>query len=280
MDRYPDVAALGEISSEDSLATMAEYVGERRLHMGYSFELLTDDRSAGYIRGTVETLEARMPHGWPCWAISNHDVQRAVTRWGGADPDPALAAQLVALVCSLRGSVCLYQGEELGLGEAELPYEALRDPYGISFWPNFKGRDGCRTPMPWDEGVHAGFSSGEPWLPIPAEHRARSVAVQERDPASPLNLTRRFLAWRRSHPALATGAIRFLEAAEPLLAFVRGEGEAAVLAVFNLSDAPAAWPLPAGLAPRALDGHGQRAGTLEAATLRLPPHGAHFAALE
>jgi alpha-glucosidase len=280
LDRYPDVAALGEISSEDSLATMAEYVGERRLHMGYSFELLTDDRSAGYIRGTVETLEARMPHGWPCWAISNHDVQRAVTRWGGADPDPALAAQLVALVCSLRGSVCLYQGEELGLGEAELPYEALRDPYGISFWPNFKGRDGCRTPMPWDEGPRAGFSSGEPWLPIPAEHRARSVAVQERDPASPLNLTRRFLAWRRSHPALATGAIRFLEAAEPLLAFVRGEGEAAVLAVFNLSDASVAWPLPAGLAPRALDGHGQRAGTLEAATLRLPPHGAHFAALE
>jgi alpha-glucosidase len=280
MDRYPDVAALGEISSEDSLATMAEYVGETRLHMGYSFELLTDDRSAGYIRRTVETLEAKMPHGWPCWAISNHDVQRAVTRWGGADPEPALAAQLVALVCSLRGSVCLYQGEELGLGEAELPFEALRDPYGISFWPNFKGRDGCRTPMPWDEGPNAGFSSGEPWLPIPDEHRARSVAAQERDPESPLNQSRRFLAWRRRHPALVTGAIRFLEADEPLLAFVRGEGAAAVLAVFNLSDAPVAWRLPAGLSPRALDGHGQQAGTVEDAILRLPPHGAHFAALQ
>jgi alpha-glucosidase len=280
MDRYPDVAALGEISSEDSLATMAEYVGESRLHMGYSFELLTDDRSAGYIRRTVETLEARMPHGWPCWALSNHDVQRAVTRWGGADPDPALAAQLVALVCSLRGSVCLYQGEELGLGEAELPFEALRDPYGISFWPNFKGRDGCRTPMPWDDDACAGFSSGEPWLPIPEEHRARSVAKQERDPGSPLNLTRRFLAWRRRHPGLVAGAIRFLDADEPVLAYVRGEGAAAVLAVFNLSDAPATWTVPDGLAPRALDGHCQRAGALEADTLRLPAHGAYLAALE
>ncbi|MGI8561584.1 MAG: alpha-glucosidase family protein [Luteimonas sp.] len=280
MDRYPDVAALGEISSEASLATLAEYVGERRLHMGYSFELLTDDRSAAYIRRTVETLEAKMPHGWPCWAISNHDVQRAVTRWGGADPDPALAAQLVALLCSLRGSVCLYQGEELGLGEAEVPFEALRDPYGISFWPNFKGRDGCRTPMPWDGGASAGFSSSEPWLPIPDEHRARSVAVQERDPGSPLNLARRFLAWRRGQQALVDGAIRFLDADEPLLAFVRGAGDAAVLAVFNLSDAPVAWTLSAGLSPRALEGHGQRDGTLDAATLRLPPHGAHFSALE
>jgi alpha-glucosidase len=280
MDRYPDVAALGEISSEDSLATMAEYVGQSRLHMGYSFELLTDDRSAAYIRATVETLEARMPHGWPCWAISNHDVQRAVTRWGGNDPDPALAAQLVALVCSLRGSACLYQGEELGLGEAEVPFEALRDPYGISFWPNFKGRDGCRTPMPWDGSARAGFTDGEPWLPIPDEHRARSVAAQEHDPGSPLNLARRFLAWRRRHPALATGSIRFLAADEPLLAFVRGEDEAAVLAVFNLSNAAAGWPLPAGLAPRPLDGHGQRTGMLASGTLELPPHGAYFAALE
>src|SRR5690606_34169622 len=118
--------------------------------MGYSFELLTSDFSADYIRGTVERLEAAMTEGWPCWAISNHDVQRAVTRWGGADAGPDFAKMLVALVCSLRGSVCLYQGEELGLPEAEVPFEALQDPYGVAFWPNFKGRDGCRTPMPWD----------------------------------------------------------------------------------------------------------------------------------
>jgi alpha-glucosidase len=94
-----------------------------------------------------------------------------------------------------------------------------------------------------------------------------------------LNATRAFLAWRRRHPALVTGAIRFLEADEPVLAFVRGDGPDAVLAVFNLSAAPAAWPLPAGLAPRPLDGHGQRAGTIGDGRLRLPAHGAYFAAL-
>ena len=71
---------------------------------------------------------------------------------------------------SLRGSVCLYQGEELGLDEADIAFEDLRDPYGVAFWPSFKGRDGCRTPMPWDDSDTAGFTTGLPWLPIPAEH--------------------------------------------------------------------------------------------------------------
>ncbi len=194
------MAALGEISSEDSLATMAEYVRPGRLHMGYSFELLTDDFTAAYIRGTVEKLEASMVDGWPCWAISNHDVQRAVTRWGGEAPSDALARQLVALVCSLRGSVCLYQGEELGLPEADVPFELLQDPYGVTFWPTFKGRDGCRTPMPWSDTEQAGFSDATPWLPVAESHAARNVATQEREPASVLNAVRAFLAWRRTQP--------------------------------------------------------------------------------
>ena len=164
LDQYPGAVSLGEISSEDSLATSAEYTAAGRLHMGYSFELLTSDCSAAYIRGTVEALEAQMTEGWPCWAISNHDVQRVATRWGGPDPAPHLPAQLTAMVCSLRGSVCVYQGEELGLPEADVPFEALQDPYGITFWPTFKGRDGCRTPMPWTAAApNAGFSSGAPW---------------------------------------------------------------------------------------------------------------------
>src|SRR5690606_15173367 len=140
-----------------------------------SFELLTKDCSATYIRSTVERLEAAMTQGWPCWAVSNHDVERVVSRWGGAAPTAELASQLTALLCSLRGSVCIYQGEELGLTEAEVPFESLQDPYGIAFWPNFKGRDGCRTPMPWDDSDSAGFSAGKPWLPIPAAHRRLAV---------------------------------------------------------------------------------------------------------
>ena len=284
LDRYPGATTLGEISSEDSLATMAEYCTPSRLHMGYSFELLTDDFSVAHIRGTVERLEATMREGWPCWAISNHDVRRAVTRWAGDAPSDDFAKQLVALVCSLRGSVCLYQGEELGLEEAEIPFESLRDPYGIAFWPNFKGRDGCRTPMPWNDGRNAGFSDGTPWLPVSDAHRARNVAAQDADPDSVLNATRAFLRWRRTQPALVSGDIAFLDSTqldsdEPVLVFTRRDAASGdtLLVAFNLSADEAAWAVPAGLALRRIDAPGPVPGTLDGATLRLPPRGAFFA---
>ena len=279
MDRYPGVTTLGEISSEDSLATMAEYVTEQRLHMGYSFELLVDDFSAAYIRGTVEQLEAKMSDGWPCWAISNHDVRRAVTRWGGATPSPALASQLVALVCSLRGSVCLYQGEELGLPEADVPFEALQDPYGITFWPNFKGRDGCRTPMPWSDAMHGGFTQGAPWLPVPDAHRARSVEAQEATVDSVLQQVRQLLRWRKTHPALVLGTIHFFDAPEPVLAFSREHEGETLLVAFNLSARPCTWALPSGLAPESIVDHGLLSGEVVGGTLQLPAHAVYYAAL-
>lgn len=276
LDRYPQATSLGEISSEDSLATTAEYVTDQRLHMGYSFELLTDERSAAHIRQTVEALEAKMPRGWPCWAISNHDVPRAVTRWRGeAADDDALARQLVALVCSLRGSVCLYQGEELGLPEAEVPFEALCDPYGKAFWPNFKGRDGCRTPMPWTADADAGFSTVPPWLPVPQTHRQRSVATQDPDPASVLNAIRAFLRWRKAQPALVHGSIRFIDVPEGVLAFEREAAGQRLRVVFNLSDAVVEWRDFGAAA--LLDVPGPAPGVLDGTTLVLPRHGAAFA---
>ncbi len=279
LDRYPGATTLGEISSEDSLATTAEYVNGQRLHMGYSFELLTDDASAGYIRGTVERLEATMTEGWPCWAISNHDVRRAVTRWGGETPPAQLAPMLVALVCSLRGSVCLYQGEELGLPEADVPFEALQDPYGIAFWPNFKGRDGCRTPMPWDASETGGFSSGRPWLPIPRAHTLHNVAVQDADPHSTLNATRRFLAWRKTQPALVRGTIRFLDTPEPVLAFIREDEGQRLLVAFNLSANDVDVALD-GIDSHATEGHGLMSGTVDGGRLRLPAYGSWYGIVE
>ncbi len=273
MDSHGEVAALGEISSEDSLATMAEYVTPKRLHMGYSFELLTDDFSAAHIRGTVETLEAKLQGGWPCWALSNHDVQRVASRWGGPEPHPQLARQLVALVCSLRGSVCLYQGEELGLPEADVPFEALQDPYGKTFWPNFKGRDGCRTPLPWNAGDDAGFGAAQPWLPVPAAHRALSVAAQEADDGSTLHAARAFLAWRRSRMALVEGSIRFIDAPEPVLAFEREQGGERLLLVFNLSAASVEWEAPSQWeGARSVQVPGVAAGFVQESRVVLPAH--------
>lgn len=278
-DEYPEVAMLGEISSEDSLATMADYVGPGRLHMGYSFELLTDDFSAEHIRDTVQTLERRFSDGWPCWALSNHDVQRVVTRWGRdvADHD-AFARQLLALVCALRGSVCLYQGEELGLAEAEVPFTRLQDPYGIAFWPNFKGRDGCRTPMPWSDADDAGFGSRSPWLPVDPRQRVRNVAAQLANPHSVLHFARRFLAWRKRQPALTLGAIGFLDGPGPVLALIRTHAEQRMLAVFNLSSRPVSWPRPADMSLHWLDiGTGIDADA--GGTIDLPAHAAAFASL-
>lgn len=278
MDGYTDVAALGEISSEDSLATMAQYTQHHRLHLGYSFELLTDDFSAAYIRQTVQRLESQMTEGWPCWAISNHDVERVVTRWGKGRPSAPLAKMLTAMLCSLRGSVCVYQGEELGLTEAELPYESLRDPYGIAFWPQFKGRDGCRTPMPWNDEVHAGFSTGTPWLPVAQAHCRHNAMRQEADPDSVLHSFRAFMQWRRSQPALRFGDIQFIETAEPVLAFTRSiEGET-VLAVFNLSEAATSIALP--LAATQIAGHGVPHGTLRGQQLDLPGYAVWFARVQ
>ncbi len=276
LERYPGTAALGEISSEDSLATTAEYTRSGRLHMGYSFELLTDDTSAAYVRDTVNRLETVLDEGWPCWALSNHDVRRAITRWGGADAAPALAKLLNAMLCSLRGSVCVYQGEELGLGEAEVPFEALRDPYGIAFWPNFKGRDGCRTPMPWTGDTHGGFSAGEPWLPVPAAHLRASVTEQERGPDSVLNAFRDFLHWRKTQPALVHGSIRMLDTPEPVLAFVREHRDEEVLVAFNLSDAAVRAKLPFAAVEK-LSGLALPAGELVDGELSLPAFGAFFA---
>ena len=212
-----------------------------------------------------------MHDGWPCWAISNHDVKRVATRWGGNAPSEALPTLLTALVCSLRGSVCIYQGEELGLTEAELPYEAIQDPYGKAFWPTFKGRDGCRTPMPWDETKHAGFSDAKPWLPIPFEHRGKSVATQDAQADSPLKRFREFLAWRKTQAPLIHGSIRFIDAPEQVLAFVREHEGVAVLAAYNLSATAVAVALPESLGVERnlrLEGHGYRliplAGTAQA----------------
>jgi len=228
----------------------------------------------------VERLEAAMTEGWPCWAVSNHDVQRAVTRWGGDEPSSALAAQLVALVCSLRGSVCLYQGEELGLPEAEVPYADLQDPYGKAFWPNFKGRDGCRTPMPWNDDAHSGFSAGKPWLPIPQAHRAINVAAQERDPHSVLQQVRRFLAWRRQQPALQNGSIHFHDAPEPILAFTRASDGQRLLVVFNLSAQAQQWRLPQPLRDHAASTPEFGAGHYVDGELSLPPRGVWIARID
>ena len=165
----------------------------------------------------------------------------AGTRGGGNGPaDPAFTRLLMALLLCLRGSACVYQGEELGLTEAELAEYHLRDPFGITYWPEFRGRDGSRTPMPWQaDAPHGGFTTGEaPWLPVPEAHHVHAVDLHEADPEALLHTVRRFLAWRRQQPALVRGSLTPLDLPEPVIGFVREAAGQRFLALFNLSDAP------------------------------------------
>ena len=275
MDRYPGTVTLGEISADDSLKTMAEYTtGNSRLHMAYSFELLVEKLSGTYIRDTVETLEENLSEGWPCWAIGNHDVRRFMSRWGGKHQSPQLAKTLNALLLSLRGSVCSYQGEELGLTEAEIQQHELQDPYGITFWPRFKGRDGCRTPMPWNQETYAGFSQAKTWLPIPSAHKERAVNLQESDKTSVLNAYRQFLHWRKQQPCMRLGDITFIADAENYLVFTRSFGDEKILCAFNFAAREQTISLGDDYQLATIEGHGCHSVDTQGNNLVVPAYAA------
>jgi alpha-glucosidase len=252
LDRYESRATIGEVGDgARSLKTVAAYTtGGDKLHMCYTFDLLGPDFTAGHIRNCVDAFIKAVADGWVCWAFSNHDVNRHVSRFAKTEAErPVIAKLAISVLAALRGSICLYQGEELGLPEAELAFEDLRDPYGIRFWPAFKGRDGCRTPMPWEAAkAHAGFTSAaKSWLPVPYEQAALSVDTQEADAASVLNHYRQVLSFRKSHPALVDGDMEFIGTNQDLLAFTRRKGGETLLFVFNLTRQPAEFALPVGM---------------------------------
>ena len=274
-ERYGGKVLLGEISGDEALLRAAEYTNGGGLDLVYTFDLLECPGTAAAVRAVVEELERTIDAGWACWSLSNHDVTRAVTRFGGERPPEALRRLLPVLLCSLRGTACLYQGEELGLEEAELGFEELRDPYGITFWPAYKGRDGCRTPMPWSATAPAaGFTAGTPWLPMQAAHAVRAVDRQAADPDSVLQSLRGFLAWRRDRTPLRTGSIAFRPAPSDVLAFERASGAERLLCLFNLGAAEVRLTIAGGWRPVGPAADGVR---WTAATVELPPYGFAFA---
>ncbi len=236
LDQYPGTTTVGEVGCDFSLKTMAEYTqGQDKLHMCYSFDLLTKDNSMNHVRHTMETIEAALGDGWPCWSIGNHDVERVASRWGSEQHNDQEAKIYMLMLLCLRGSICLYQGEELGLREAELEFEQLVDPFGIAFWPEFKGRDGCRTPMPWNDQVNAGFSTHTPWLPVSPAHLPLSVDKQQADCLSTLNAYQTFLHLRKQRPELISGTIKFIHSDDDSLIFIRALGNRETLIALNKS---------------------------------------------
>jgi alpha-glucosidase len=247
LDEFPATTAVGEVGdAQFGLEIMGQYTaGDDKVHMCYTFEFLAKERpTAARFADVLARIDKAAPDGWACLAFSNHDVVRHASRW---DLPPAATRALTTLMMCLRGSLCLYQGEELGLHEADVPFEALQDPYGIEFWPEFKGRDGCRTPMVWEtSNQNAGFTEGQPWLPVPHEHLSYSVAAQEADPGSLLHHYRRAIAFRHAHRALVKGTHHDVQAEGNILHFTRSHGDETLFIAINLSGEPAEMAAPEG----------------------------------
>ena len=248
MSEYPGTTTLAEISSaEDALLTSSEYVrGKDRLHMAYNSELMKDEPFSYHrLREMIQQIEAQFQDGVICWTAGTHDFPRLKSRWqkhlqGDRFTQEAFEHLLAALILALKGSCCIYQGDELGLTEAQIPYEKMQDPFGLAGYPSILGRDGCRTPMPWSQAAHqAGFTTAkEPWLPIPQEHFELAVDLQESESMSLLNKYRRLFYWRKQQPALLQGDLILLDTPEPLLGFSRKCDKQHLICLFNLSPQP------------------------------------------
>lgn len=245
LDRYPGVTTLAEISSaEDTLLASSQYVGDDKLHMAYNSSLMTDEPlTQQRLYQLIERVEDLFGDNILCWTAGTHDFPRLKSRWQQSNQiaafnQTAFDHMLIALLACLRGSCCIYQGDELGLAQAEIPHEKMQDPFGITGYPHILGRDGSRTPMPWQaDRPHGGFTSAaaEPWLPVPDGHLASAVNKQDHDPSSLLNKYRQMVRWRKQQPALRQGSLELIETAPPILGFTRRCAEQSLLCVFNIS---------------------------------------------
>lgn len=247
-DRYDAVFTMAEVGGKEAEREMKLFTaGEARLNSAYGFDFLyAPALTPALVAHALELWPDQPGMGWPSWAFENHDAPRALSRWCAPDQTEAFARLKMLLFTTLRGNIILYQGEELGLEQIEIPYAQLQDPEAIANWPLTLSRDGARTPMPWvAQSETGGFTTGAPWLPLGEANLALAADRQAADPASLLNLTRHLLAVRNASAALRAGTCTVLFVDAQRLVLRRGAPAGAVLAVFNLSAAAADWPAEA-----------------------------------
>ncbi|MDQ6851416.1 MAG: glycoside hydrolase family 13 protein [Actinomycetota bacterium] len=244
LDSYPgERMALGEVWASDD-ERLARYVRPDELNLTFNFELSVAEWDAESLRKAIDSsLSAMSAVGAPCtWVIGNHDMDRPATRYGGADTGTRRARAAALVELSLPGAVCIYNGDELGLANVELPDDALRDPTWERSGHTVRGRDGERVPLPWSGSAPPyGFTTGSStWLPMPAGWAASTVQAQDADPDSTLNLYREALRLRRLIPEFATAPLEWADAGPDVVSYRR----ASVSVVVNAGST--AVPLPAG----------------------------------
>ncbi len=247
LDSAPGRASVGELFGHDPVRA-ASYCGSDRLHMVFNFEFTSCPwRPARFLEAVTRWESALTDDAWPCYVLSNHDLARHVTRYGGRNPD-AVAKVAAALTLTLRGTPFLYYGEEVGLPDIRLSRREILDPPGRRYWPIYRGRDVARAPMPWDSTAHGGFTRGRPWLPLHPSYPQRNVERQRQDPGSVLNFYRALLGQRKQHAALRRGDFHpLVSMPRDGLIYLRCDGPDAVLVALNFRERPVRLPSEARL---------------------------------
>ncbi|ACT60146.1 alpha-glucosidase [Hirschia baltica] len=239
LDSYGAKFTVAEVGGDDPIHEMKAFThGEKHLNSAYNFDFLYAEKlTTEGIMKSVNMWDGNSEEGWPSWAFSNHDAPRAVSRWIPREEHPQASHTLMMLLLSLRGNPIIYQGEELGLPQAHVPFDKLVDPEAIANWPHTLGRDGARTPLPWHhDKPHAGFSSKEPWLPVDDSHFPLSINQQNQDNSSCLNAVKKLVKLRKTIPALSIGDQTFIPQSDGILVFIRKSGQERILCGYNLTD--------------------------------------------
>lgn len=235
LDHYEDRVMIGEIYLP--IDKLVLYYGDegRGAHLPFNFQLIVLPWDAKEIFAAVSTYEASLPPGgWPNWVLGNHDKTRIASRVG---QEQARVAAMLLL--TLRGTPTIYYGDELAMHDVPIPLDRVRDPQGINYQDAAFSRDPQRTPMQWDSGLHAGFTTAEPWLPVAWDWRRRNAARQREDPDSMLSLHRRLIELRRSEPALSVGDYAPIAVSGNVMAFLRSHAGRRFLVALNLGHGPA-----------------------------------------
>lgn len=249
----------------------AYYDQGRGLHMAFNFAFTYCPWQADAFAGAVERFEGALgPQDWPNYTLSNHDQPRAFSRYGNSVARAKVAA---AMLLTLRGTPFLYYGEEIGMSNTRIPRRRLQDPLGKKYWPFHPGRDPVRTPMQWSAQANAGFSTGEPWLPVNPNYPSVNVEAQRNDPGSLLNWYKALLRLRKAEPALRLGSYGRLPAHRAVFCYERQLGEERILVALNFSSATQPLHLPMGATWKVLLATRGFSGEPLSGTLQLPGDG-------
>ncbi|HLM68417.1 MAG TPA: alpha-amylase family glycosyl hydrolase [Longimicrobium sp.] len=241
-DEYAERVLIGEIYLP--VERLVRYYGEEEsgVHLPFNFQLILAAWDARHIARLIAEYEAALPaNGWPNWVLGNHDQHRIASRVG-----PAQARVAAMLLLTLRGTPTLYYGDEIGMHDVPIPPERVHDPFEKNVPAKGLGRDPERTPMQLSPAPGAGFTKGEPWLPLADDFREINVEAARVDPRSVLTLHRRLIGFRRGEPALEVGRYHAVEAEGDVLAYVRRarSGESSFLVVLNLGPRPHVFRVP------------------------------------